>query len=256
MSEVGTGSEKILVAIASYNERQTLPTLLEEIFRIVPAADVLVIDDASPDGTGEFCDEKAETEPRLRSMHRAGKLGLGTAILASFEYAVNEGYDLLVGLDADWSHPPEKIPALIEWAREPSSRDVVIASRYVEGGGVQGWPLRRRIASAMINTFARILLGLPVRDCSGGFRCFRVAKLKPVIHEGLRSGGYAIFEEVLLRLAENGATFKEVPYTFTDRSQGKSKLSLREASRAILTLFWLAAGRLTRSRRRSSANPR
>lgn len=256
MSEVVEQAERVLVAIASYNERQTLPSLLDEIFRIVPLAEVLVIDDASPDGTGEYLDERAKNEPRLKVMHRAGKLGLGTAILASFEFAVQHHYDLLVGLDADWSHPPEKIPALIEGTRGSSGCDVAIASRYVKGGGVEGWPLHRRVSSAMVNAFARILLGLPVRDCSGGFRCFRVSKLAPVLAGGLHSGGYAIFEEVLLRLAESGATFKEIPFTFTDRTQGKSKLSLREAAKAILSLFSLAFGRLTRSRRRSSASQR
>lgn len=256
MSAEAKQQERVLVAIASYNERETLPSLLDAIFRVETSADVLVIDDSSPDGTGDYLDHRAKDEPRLLVMQRAGKLGLGTAILASFKYAVSHQYDLLVGLDADWSHPPEKIPELIEATQGPNGCDVAIASRYVKGGGVEGWPLRRRLSSAMVNTFARIVLGLPVRDCSGGFRCFRVAKLAPVVEVGLRSGGYAIFEEVLLRLAENGATFKEIPFTFCDRTQGKSKLSLREVAKAISTLVSLAADRLTRSRRRTSAGPR
>lgn len=246
-------TQRVLVAVASYNERLSLPKLLEEVFRVIPTADVLVIDDASPDGTGAYCDELAQKDVRLKCIHRSGKLGLGTAILASFEYAIANHYDWLVGLDADLSHPPQKIPELLENAK---GCDVAIGSRYVAGGGVQGWPPHRRIASRMINWFARYLLGLPVRDCSGGFRCYRVEALAPVLKQGLQSGGYAIFEEVLLRLAENGASFKEIPYLFIDRAQGKSKLSLRESHRAIVALTSLALKRLTRSRRRSSANRR
>lgn len=253
MSDDRESPSKVLIAIASYNERQTLPSLLDEIFAVAPNARVLVIDDASPDGTGDYLDERARSEPRLLVTHRAGKLGLGTAILASFEFAANEGYDYLVGLDADWSHPPNKIPELLHAIKDA---DVAIASRYVKGGGIEGWPLQRRVSSSLVNAFARVLLGLPVRDCSGGFRCFRVAKLKPVVEAGLKSGGYAIFEEVLLRLAENGATFREIPFTFTDRTKGKSKLSLGEVLKAILTLVRLACSRLTRSRRQSSAGPR
>lgn len=255
MTQEPNSAGKVLVAIASYNERQTLPTLLDEILRVVPDADVLVIDDASPDGTGGYCDQRAAVERRFSVMHRSGKLGLGTAILASFEYAVANGYDYLVGLDADWSHPPEKIPDLLDRARgggDHASCDVALASRYIMGGGVKGWPLHRRIASAMVNKFARLILGLSVRDCSGGFRCFRVAALAPVVKAGLTSKSYAIFEEVLLRLKENGATMAEIPFIFVDRTQGKSKLTFRETVRSIAALFGLALGRLTRSRRQTS----
>jgi dolichol-phosphate mannosyltransferase len=259
MSDAAKSKERVLVAIASYNERQTLPSLLDEIFLRVPRADVLVIDDASPDGTGVYCDERAAADARLKVIHRAGKLGLGTAILASFEYAIERKYDYLVGLDADWSHPPEKITALLDRANGADGEggfEVVLGSRYIAGGGVKGWPLHRRIASKMVNQFARLLLGLPVRDCSGGFRCFRVDALAPVVREGLKSRSYAIFEEVLLRLNEQGALMSEIPFTFVDRTQGKSKLTLPETIRAISALFGLAFGRLTRSRRRSSEDRR
>ncbi len=253
MSFAANKEPRVLVAVASYNERESLPKLVDEVFRVVPGADLLVIDDASPDGTGVYCDERAKDDQRLTCIHRSGKLGLGTAILVSFEYAISNRYDLLVGLDADLSHPPENIPALIECV---AGCDVAIGSRYVPGGGVEGWPLHRRIASRLINLFARFLLGVPVLDCSGGFRCYRVEALAPVVKQGLQSSGYAIFEEVLLRFADNGAAFKEVPYVFVDRTQGKSKLTLRETFRAIVALFSLAIGRFTRLRRRSSANRR
>jgi len=259
MSDESAPSLKVLVAVASYNERETIPKLLDEIFRALPSADVLVIDDASPDGTGQYCDERAASDPRLKVLHRRGKLGLGSAILASFEYAASRGYDYLVGLDADLSHPPEVIPALLARASGEDGMggcDVAIGSRYIPGGRVVGWPLRRRISSALVNRFARLLLGIPVRDASGGFRCYRVAALAAVLESGLAARGYSIFEEVLFRLAQRGARFSEVPYTFVDRTQGKSKLSLRETIRAMQALFALALGRLTPSRRQSSADPR
>lgn len=258
MSGMPTESGCVLVAVASYNERQTLPSLLDAIFQHAPLADVLVVDDNSPDGTGDYLDDRAKTEPRLKVIHRAGKLGLGSAILATFEYAISHRYDYLVGLDADWSHPPDKIPELLArgtGADRQGGFDVVLGSRYVPGGGVQGWPIRRRIASKLVNGFARLMLGLPVRDCSGGFRCFRVKVLASVVKQGLTSRSYAIFEEVLLRLKEKGATMSEVPFIFVDRMQGKSKLTLKETVRAIWALFGLAAGRLRRSRPRSSASP-
>jgi dolichol-phosphate mannosyltransferase len=259
MMETNRPSVRVLIAIASYNERLSLPLLLDRIFEGVAEAMVLVIDDASPDGTGIYCEERAKGNARLRVIHRGGKLGLGSAILASFDYAIKHHFDLLVGLDADLSHPPEKIPDLIACvlgADGGPGCDVAIGSRYAAGGGIEGWPFHRRFASALVNSFARIALGLPVRDCSGGFRCFKVATLAPVVRTGLRANGYAIFEEVLLRLVQQGAKLKEVPYTFVDRTKGKSKLTMKETLRAVLALFGLALGRFTRLRRRASADPR
>ena len=160
--------DRFLVTLATYNEIDNLPRLINEIHQYEPDADILVIDDNSPDGTGKWVDEQAETDPRINCIHRERKLGLGSATLAGFQYAIDHDYDLVVNLDADFSHHPRHIPALIECVRDDNaSADVSIGSRYVKGGGIEGWPWYRRIMSKCVNVYARLLLGLPSKDCSG-----------------------------------------------------------------------------------------
>ena len=166
-----------LVSIATYNERENLPRLVPAILQAVPDATILVVDDNSPDGTGVWCDEFAKSDSRLVCMHRAGKLGLGTAAIAGINYAIENEFDLLVNLDADFSHPPAIIPDLINQLVETGA-DVAIGSRYMPGGNIQGWPWRRKVSSRMVNWLARKGLGLNVSDCSGSFRCYSVAALE------------------------------------------------------------------------------
>lgn len=232
-------NQRTLVAIATYNEIENLPTLVDEVFEHASDADVLIIDDGSPDGTGQWCDEKAESEPRLRVIHRPSKLGLGTATVAGFRYAMDRGYDFILVMDADFSHHPRYLPAIRGGMEQGEGRDVMIGSRYVPGGGVEGWPFTRHVMSRCVNTYARLLLGLSVRDCSGAFRCYRTSVLRRIEFDSMLSRGYSYLEELLWLLKRHGARFGETPIVFVDRQQGQSKINPREAFAALWILFRL-----------------
>lgn len=227
---------RVLVSTATYNERDNLAALVAEIHRHVPAADVLVIDDNSPDGTGKLADELAARDPRVHVLHRAGKLGLGTAILAGMRYAMVNGYDLFVNVDADFSHHPRYLPALLAGM---GRHDVMIGSRYVPGGGTVGWPLSRKLMSRGVNWLARLLMRLPSRDNSGGYRCYRTDLLRRANLDGLLSHGYSFQEEVLYRCRQAGARIGETPIVFEDRRAGTSKVNPREVVRSLAILLWL-----------------
>jgi dolichol-phosphate mannosyltransferase len=229
---------ELLVALATYNERENLPDLVRRVWEVLPSADILVVDDNSPDGTGHWVLEAESHEPRLRSLHRPRKMGLGSATVAALKYSCYEGYKFVATLDADGSHDPAEIPhmlALLTSAREDAP-DVIIGSRYVPGGTTVGWPLYRRWMSRSINAFARRMLGLPVKDCSGAFRCLRVALLAQVDLATIRSQGYACLEEILWRFKQAGARFAEIPIVFANRQRGRSKINLRESLAAIAML--------------------
>ena len=168
-------SPRILVSLATYNERENLGPLLQEVRKELPTADVLVVDDNSPDGTGRLADDFAASDPRLHVLHRPGKLGLGTAVLTAMRYAMDHDFDFLVNMDADFSHHPRYLPALVAGM---DRHDVMVGSRYVPGGGTENWPLSRRLISTGVNLLTRFLLRPGARDCSGAFRCYRVAKLR------------------------------------------------------------------------------
>jgi dolichol-phosphate mannosyltransferase len=222
--------------MATYNERDNLARLIQEIHAVVPAADVLVIDDNSPDGTGKLADELAAADPRIHVLHRPGKLGLGTAILEGMAYALKQGYDLFVNMDADFSHHPRYLPAMLAGMKD---NDIMIGSRYVKGGGTLNWPLKRRLMSAGVNAVARLMLRLPARDTSGGYRCYRVAKLRETDLTHLRSHGYSFQEEVLYRCHRAGCRVGETPIIFADRRAGASKADLRESVRSMAVLLRL-----------------
>lgn len=225
---------RTLVVIATYDEIDNLPQLVEAILGLGLELELLVIDDNSPDGTGRWVDERAATEPRLQCLHRAGKLGLGTATLAGLRHALEHNFDFALTLDADFSHPPSRVPALLTGMDGgPQPVDVMIGSRYVKGGGIDGWPWMRRVMSLSVNGFARFMLGLPVRDCSGAFRCYRTDVLRRIDLNDVRATGYAYLEELLWRLHRAGARFAETPITFTDRTRGKSKITWQEAWAAV-----------------------
>lgn len=230
-----------LISLATYNEIENLPLLIDEIFAHVPQADVLVIDDNSPDGTGVWCDQKAADDPRVHCLHRSGKLGLGTAIVAAMKYAIEHGYERIINLDADFSHHPRYLPDLLAGMAEGDrpGADVMIGSRYVEGGGVEGWPWKRHFMSQSVNLYARALLGLRPKDCSGSYRCYRTALLKKVDLDGIRSRGYSFQEEILWHLKRVGCRFGETPIIFKDRERGASKIDSREAWAALGNLFVL-----------------
>jgi dolichol-phosphate mannosyltransferase len=228
--------KRILISIATYNERENLTPLVQEIHDVVPSADVLIIDDRSPDGTGELADELARADPRIHVLHRPGKLGLGTAILAGVHYAFEHRYDLFVNMDADFSHHPRYLPALLAGMQK---HDVMIGSRYVPGGGALHWPWSRRLMSGGINTLVRLLLRIPAHDTSGGYRCYRVAKLRQTKLDGLLSRGYSFQQELLYRCRQAGSSIGETPIIFENRRAGASKVSVKEAARSIGVIVWI-----------------
>jgi dolichol-phosphate mannosyltransferase len=229
-------SPRILVSLATYNERDNLAPLLAEVQKALPAAEVLVIDDNSPDGTGRLADELAAHNPRLHVLHRAGKQGLGTAILTAMHYAMDHDFDYHVNMDADFSHHPRYLPALLAGMERC---DVMIGSRYVPGGGSEGWPLRRRLISRSVNAMVALLMRLPAHDCSGAYRCYRVSKLRQVRLDRIFSRGYAFQQEVLYRCRKAGCKFAETPILFANRRAGESKVNWYEAVRSLATLIWL-----------------
>ena len=234
-------ADKTLVTIATYNEIENLPRLVEAIFAEAPGLDILVIDDNSPDGTGQWCDERAGTDPRVHCLHRAGKLGLGTATIAGLRYGLEQGYRQVLNMDADFSHHPRYLKALLAGMDPPGGAavDVMIGSRYIPGGGVEGWPLRRHFMSRAINLYTRWLLGLAPRDCSGAYRCYRTSILERLDFDAIRSRGYSFQEEILWHLKRLGARFGETPIIFEDRRQGSSKIDRQEAISALRTILWL-----------------
>lgn len=231
-----TAGERLLVATATYNERDNLAELVSAVHAQVPAADVLVIDDNSPDGTGRLADELAGRDRRVRVLHRPGKLGLGTATLAAMRYAIEHGYELFLNLDADFSHPPRYLPAILAGMAD---HDVMIGSRYVPGGGSQDWPWARRFISRTVNLFVRLALRMPVRDASGAFRCYRVDLLKRAALDRVRSRGYSFQQEMLFRCHQAGARIGETPIIFENRKAGASKVNWKESVRSISMLGWL-----------------
>jgi dolichol-phosphate mannosyltransferase len=203
---------------------------------MLPGADVLVIDDNSPDGTGRLADELAARDARVRVLHRPGKLGLGTAQLAAMRFAMDNDYVLHVTMDADFSHHPRYLPALL--AGMPG-RDVMIGSRYVPGGGTVNWPWSRRVTSWGVNAITRLLFRIPARDTSGAYRCHRVALQRRTDLDGMWSHGYSFQEEILYRFRLAGARLGETPIIFEDRRAGSSKVNLREAVRSLSILVVL-----------------
>lgn len=236
-----SNAEKTLVTVATYNEMENLPLLVEEIFRYLPDADLLVIDDNSPDGTGAWCDKKGAEDPRVHCLHRPGKLGLGTASIAGMKYAVEHGYRYMQNLDADFSHPPKHLPTFVAGMDPPGGPavDVMIGSRRIPGGGVEGWGLKRHLMSRGVNLYSRWLLGLKVTDCSGAFRCYRTSLLAKIDFDAVRSRGYSFQEEILWHLKRLGARFGETPFVFIDRKRGQSKIDSREALNALGIIFSL-----------------
>jgi dolichol-phosphate mannosyltransferase len=248
--QAGTASQKliqsagrrVLVNVATFNERDNIGRLIEEIHSFVPDAHVLVVDDNSPDGTGRIVDEVAARDHRVHPLHRSGKLGLGTAILTGMHYAIEHDYDLFLNMDADFSHPPRFIPDLLAGMDD---RDVMIGSRYVQGGGCVNWPLSRRLMSRGVNTIVRLMFRMQVRDASGGFRCYRVAKLRRVMLDDFYSRGYSFQQEMLYRCYLAGCRLGETPIVFDNRKFGKSKVSLKESARSLSTILYIGARSLT-----------
>ena len=213
-----------LIIVATYNERDNIEPLLNEIFKVVPDVNVLVIDDNSPDKTYEIVDELAngKFKDKLFLMKRAGKLGLGTAYVAGFNWGIERKYDVIMHMDADFSHAPKYIPEFFEAIK---TNDLVLGSRYIKGGGVVNWGLKRKIISQGGSLYSRTILGLKTRDLTGGFKCFRRKVLETIDINNLKSTGYSFQVETTYKTFLNGFKIKEIPIIFEDRRVGQSKMS-------------------------------
>lgn len=228
---------KALIVIPTYDERENLPRIVPRILAQDPGIHVLVVDDASPDGTGAVADELAAREPRIRVIHRAGKLGLGSAYVAGFQHALREtDARFVVQMDADLSHDPAAIPALLA---EAEHCDVAVGSRYAGGVRVMNWALRRLIFSVSANLYAARVTGVRLADLTSGFKCYRRSVLEALPLDRIHSDGYAFNVEMVVLAAYRGMTIREVPITFTDRVDGKSKLSQRIFWEAAWLVWWL-----------------
>ncbi len=234
-------ASRLLISLCTFNERENIERLIPRLLALIPSAEILVVDDNSPDGTGTWAQQVSDDNPRVHVVHRRQKLGLGTATIAAIRYAIDHDYDRLLNMDADFSHRPEDAPGVIDCLERV---DVGVGSRYVDGGGVVGWGLRRHLMSRCINLYARTLLGLTTRDNSGSFRCYRISKLKEIDLDRFRARGYAVQEELMYRCRRVGCTFEEHPILFEDRRYGQSKINGREALAALWILFRLSIDRL------------
>ncbi len=233
---------RLLVSLATYNEAGNLRELVTEIRRHVAHAEILVIDDNSPDGTGQIADDLRSELSGIHVIHRSGKLGLGTAVLAGMKYAVDHQFDYFLNLDADFSHPPRYIPDLLAGMSE---HDVMIGSRYVPGGGVGGqFDWKRQFMSNGINVYSRALLGLRARDTSGSYRCYRVSMLARIDPAQIRSSGYSFMEEILFWCQRVGCRIGETPILFEDRRAGSTKINKGEAIKALWVLMGLGVDRV------------
>ncbi|MEJ7637731.1 MAG: polyprenol monophosphomannose synthase [Singulisphaera sp.] len=244
---------RLLISLATFDEAENLLPLVEAIRQYAPHAAILIIDDNSPDGTGRLADELRATIPDIHVIHRPSKLGLGTAMLEGVRFAIDHEYDYFLNLDADFSHPPRFIPALLEGMRD---HDVMIGSRYVPGGGVEGeFNLKRRFMSTGINLYARSLLGLRTKDNSGSFRCYRVAMLAEIDLRRVRSRGYSFQEEILFWCRVVGCRMAETPILFENRRTGYSKINRGEVIEALKIIFLLGIGRVLGRSRSTEARP-
>ena len=213
---------KTLIIIPTYNEAGDLCPLLKEIFVRAPESDILIVDDNSTDGTGELANQIHTENPQVNVIHRPGKLGLGTAYLAGFKYAIAHNYDAAFEMDADFSHDPRYLP---DFLKAIEHADLVIGSRYVPGGGTPDWSPVRRLISSGGNILARFLLGIPVHDCTAGFRCYRCEVLRSIDLDTIQSRGYGFQVELVYRVMKQGFKIVETPIIFVDRRVGKSKMS-------------------------------
>lgn len=225
---------KSLIIIPTYNEAENLPLLLKEIFVYVPETHVLVIDDSSPDGTGQLADRLATEDKRLHTLHREGKLGLGTAYITGFQFALARSYEVVFEMDADFSHHPRYLP---DFLKAVERADLVIGSRYITGGKTPDWPMVRRLLSGCGNVLSRLVLGIPVHDCTGGFRCYRCSVLQCLELEAVKSHGYAFQIELTHRAWSQGCKIVETPITFQERKYGASKMSSSIVAEALAYIF-------------------
>jgi dolichol-phosphate mannosyltransferase len=253
MSSGERPSQRTLAIIPTYNERENLPLIVERVLRARPDAHVLVVDDGSPDGTGQLADQLAHADPeRIHVMHRTAKDGLGAAYLAGFAWGLSREYSVLVEMDADGSHAPEQLYRLLDAV--DAGADLAIGSRYVSGGTVRNWPWRRLVLSKTANTYSRLLLGVGVHDITAGYRAYRREVLEKIDLEAVDSKGYCFQIDLTWRTVNSGFVVAEVPITFVERELGVSKMSGSNIREAIVKVAqWGIRGRMNRTGDRASA---
>lgn len=231
------------MVIPTYNERDNIEKLIHEILALRDDIDTLIVDDNSPDGTGDIVDRMTAENPRIHVIHRAGKLGLGSAYREGFKYALDNGAEYIIEMDADFSHDPMMLPVFLEKINE---YDVVIGSRYLNGVSVVNWPIRRLILSYCANVYTRMITGLKISDCTGGFKCFRRNVLESIHLGKIKSDGYSFQIEMNYRCVENGFRVGEIPIIFIDRHAGVSKMSKKIVREAVIMVWKLKLNSLLR----------
>lgn len=224
--------DKILVIVPTYNERDNLPALVQRVMSLPVQADLLIVDDNSPDGTGKLADEVAAQQPRLKVLHRQEKNGLGRAYCDGFKWALEREYEFIMEMDGDFSHNPDDIPRFLEAAK---NADLVLGSRYRDGIRVINWPLRRLMLSMTAAKYVQVITGMPITDPTGGFKCFRRKALQSLDLDAVRSNGYSFQIELTHKIWRKGMRIAEVPIVFTDRFQGSSKMS----SKIVREALWM-----------------
>jgi len=248
MTEAIEFAGRVAVVIPTYNERDNICPITARVRSAVPGADLLIVDDNSPDGTGKIADELAAADKHIRVLHRPAKVGLGAAYIAGFEAALDQGYDTVVEMDADGSHQPEDLPKLLAAL---AGADIVLGSRWIPGGKTLNWPKSRELLSRAGNAYARIMLGIPLRDITGGYRAYRASALWKIGLEDVESVGYSFQIDLVRRAVQAGLALAEVPIMFVERTQGTSKMSkaiVREALSRVTR--WGITMRLRRPRPR------
>lgn len=253
MGQSFTDLGRILVVIPTYNEFENLPRIVSRLRASVPEAHVLVADDNSPDGTAQVADDLADADDHVHVMHRLGKEGLGAAYLAGFSWALDQGYDVVVEMDADGSHQPEQLPLLLEALRDA---DLVLGSRYVPGGSVVNWPKSREVLSRGGNWYTRRALRIPLMDATGGYRAFRADTLRALDLDGIGSAGYIFQVDLAYRTLAKGLRVKEVPIEFVEREIGDSKMNRKIVSEALWRVTVWGARERTRKVRTAMADRR
>ena len=245
-ASTGIDIGRVLVIIPTYNEKDNVEIITRRLRAAVPTADLLIADDNSPDGTGDIADALAAADEQIHVLHRPGKGGLGAAYIAGFRWALDQGYDVAVEMDADGSHSPEQLPRLLDALRDA---DLVLGSRYVDGGEVQNWPVSRKVLSVGGNTYVRMALGLHLRDATGGYRAFRREALEKIDFATVDSQGYCFQVDLAWRAMRKGLRVVEVPITFVERERGQSKMSRAIVAEALWRVtVWGAAERFGRNR--------
>jgi len=228
--------QRALIIFPTYNEKDNIEKIVHAVLPLDPRIHVLIVDDNSPDGTGKIADRLSQQEEKVHVLHRKAKEGLGRAYIAGFKWAIEQKYDFIFEMDADFSHGPEYIKVFL---REIQNHDLVIGSRYISGVNVINWPMSRLLLSYFANMYSRVITGMPIRDATGGFKCFRREVLETIDLDNVHSSGYSFQIEMNMRVWKKGLRIKEIPIVFIDRVAGNSKMSKKIMREAIWMVWWL-----------------